>query len=152
MLEAIKKYFSRAWDWIKALWDKHDDHLLEMVKNILPMVIDVTFNRRELAGDEKRKLILDAVLDGAEKEGKHIAISMVNEAIEIAVNRYGIQLGIVTVSKMDNAVDAVAKAARNFANGTLDLSGTEAEDAGVDIGPDLSEDVEDNSVPTTDGS
>jgi len=136
MLESIKNFFEKAWKWIQALWDKHDDHLLEMVKNILPMVIEVTFERNDLTGDEKKKAILDAILDGAEKEGRHIAKSMINEAIEVAVNRYNIQLGKNTVEKMDNALDAVAKAARDFTDGTLRLDGTEAEDAGLDIGPD----------------
>ena len=136
MLESIKNFFEKTWKWIQALWDKHDDHLKEMVKNILPMVIEVTFERADLSGDEKKKAILDAILDGAEKEGRHIAKSMINEAIEVAVNRYNIQLGKNTIEKMDNALDAVAKAAREFTDGTLRLDGTEAEDAGLDIGPD----------------
>lgn len=136
VLESIKNFFAKAWKWIQALWDKHDDHLMEMVENILPMVIEVTFERNDLKGDEKRKAILDAILDGAEKEGRHIATSMINEAIEVAVNRYNIQLGRVTAEKMDAAVDAVAKAARDFSDGTLRLDGTEAEDAGLDISPD----------------
>jgi len=136
MLETIKKFFDKAWKWIQALWEKHDDHLAEMVKNILPMVIEVTFERADLNGDEKRKVILDAILDGAEKEGRHIAKSMINEAIEVAVNRYNIQLGVNTVEKMDNALDAVTKAARDFTDGNLHLDGTEAEEAGVDISPD----------------
>jgi hypothetical protein len=136
MLEAIKSFFERAWKFIQALWEKHDEHLLEMVTNILPMVIEVTFARPALDGAEKRKVIIDAILDGAEKEGKEIATSMINEALEVAVNRYNIQLGKITADKMDNAVDAVAKAARDFANGKLILEGTEAEDAGLDIGPD----------------
>lgn len=139
MLEAIKNFFAGAWDWIQALCAKHDDHLKEMVKNILPMVIEVTFKRKDLSGNEKRKAIVDAILDGAEKEGREIATSMINEAIEIAANRYNIQIGKLTIDKMDNAVDAVAKAARDFTNGTLRLDGTEAEDAGIDIGPDHSE-------------
>ena len=136
VLDAIKNFFAKAWKFVQAMWEKHDDHLAEMVKNILPMVIEVTFERHDLSGDEKRKAIVDAILDGAEKEGRHIATSMINEAIEVAVNRYNIQLGKITADKMDNAVDAVAKAARDFADGKLRLDGTEAEDAGLDIGPD----------------
>lgn len=136
MLEAIQKFFEKAWKFIQAMWEKHDEHLLEMVKNILPMVIEVTFARTDLDGEGKRKAILDAILDSAEKEGKEIATSVINEALEIAVNRYNIQLGRITADKMDNAVDAVAKAARDFADGKLQLTGTEAEDAGLDIGPD----------------
>ena len=136
VLEAIKNFFSRAWKYIQAMWDKHDEHLKDMVENILPMVIEVTFERNDLSGDEKRKAIVDAILDGAEKEGRHIATSMINEAVEVAANRYNIQLGRVTADKMDNAVDAVAKAARDFADGTLRLDGTEAEDAGLDISSD----------------
>ncbi len=139
VLEAIKNFFAKAFKWISALWDKHDDHLAEMVANILPMVIEVTFERHELSGEEKRKAILDAILDGAEKESRLIATSMINEAIEVAVNRYNIQLGRITADKMDNTVDAVAKAARDFANGTLRLDGTEAEDAGIDISADTTD-------------
>ena len=139
MLESIKSFFAKAFKWVQALWDKHDDHLMEMVQNILPMVIEVTFERHDLSGDEKRKAILDAILDGAEKEGRHIATSMINEAIEVAANRYNIQLGRITADKMDNAVDAVAKAAREFADGTLRLDGTEAEDAGLDISADTTD-------------
>ena len=139
MLESIKNFFAKAFKWVVALWDKHDDHLMEMVENILPMVIEVTFERNDLSGDEKRKAIVDAILDGAEKEGRHIATSMINEAVEIAANRYNIQLGRITIAKMDNAVDAVAKAARDFADGTLRLDGTEAEDAGLDISADTTD-------------
>ena len=139
MLESIKSFFAKAWKWVQAVWDKHDDHLMEMVENILPMVIEVTFERNDLSGDEKRKAIIDAILDGAEKEGRHIATSMINEAVEVAVNRYNIQLGTVTIEKMDAAVDAVAKAARDFADGTLRLDGTEAEDAGIDISADTTD-------------
>ncbi len=139
MLEAIKSFFAKAFKWVQALWDKHDDHLMEMVQNILPMVIEVTFERNDLSGDEKRRAIVDAILDGAEKEGRHIATSMINEAVEIAANRYNIQLGRITLDKMDNAVDAVAKAARDFADGTLRLDGTEAEDAGLDISADTTD-------------
>ena len=139
MLESIKSFFAKAWKWVQAVWDKHDDHLMEMVENILPMVIEVTFERNDLSGDEKRKAIIDAILDGAEKEGRHIATSMINEAVEVAVNRYNIQLGTVTIEKMDAAVDAVAKAARDFADGTLRLDGTEAEYAGIDISADTTD-------------
>ncbi len=139
MLESIKNFFAKAFKWVVALWDKHDDHLQEMVANILPMIIEVTFERTDLSGDEKRKAIIDAILDGAEKEGRHIATSMINEAVEIAANRYNIQLGRITADKMDNAVDAVAKAARDFADGTLRLDGTEAEDAGLDISADTTD-------------
>jgi hypothetical protein len=139
MLESIKSFFAKAFKWVQALWDKHDDHLMEMVENILPMVIEVTFERNDLNGDEKRKAIVDAILDGAEKEGRHIATSMINEAVEIAANRYNIQLGRITTDKMDNAVDAVAKAARDFADGALRLDGTEAEDAGLDISADTTD-------------
>ena len=139
VLESIKSFFAKAFKWVSALWDKHDDHLMEMVENILPMVIEVTFERNDLSGDEKRKAIADAILDGAEKEGRHIATSMINEAIEVAANRYNIQLGRITADKMDNAVDAVAKAARDFADGSLRLDGTEAEDAGIDISADTTD-------------
>jgi hypothetical protein len=139
VLESIKSFFSKAFKWVQALWDKHDDHLQEMVANILPMVIEVTFERNDLKGDEKRKAIVDAILDGAEKEGREIATSMINEAVEIAANRYNIQLGRITTDKMDNAVDAVAKAARDFTDGTLRLDGTEAEDAGLDISADTTD-------------
>ena len=74
------------------------------------MVIEVTFKRTDLSGSDKRKVILDAILDASEKEGRHIATSMINEAVEIAVNRYNIQLGIITPEKMENVRNSRTKA------------------------------------------
>ncbi len=31
VLESIKSFFAKAFKWVTALWDKHDDHLMEMV-------------------------------------------------------------------------------------------------------------------------
>lgn len=129
-MKKIKEFFANAWKWIEALWDKHDEYLEEMVHSVLPMVIDMAF-RNDLSGEEKKKAIMDAVLDGAEVAATQISSSMLNEAIEIAANRYNIQIGKLTVEKMDNALAAALKAGRDHADHKLDLTGSEAEDAGI---------------------
>ncbi len=132
MWKKIKEFFKKAWDWIEAVWEKHDDVLEEMVSAILPLVISVAF-QNNLSGDEKRKAVIDAILDNAEVAGSQIAVSMLNEAVEIAANRYNIQIGKLTVAGMDFALDAATKAARDFANNKLDITGEEAESAGVSM-------------------
>jgi len=132
MFKRIRDFFERAWKWIQALWDKHDDQLENMVEALLPMVINVAF-RADLTGDEKRNIIVDAVIDNAEVAGNKIATSMLNEAIEIAANKYNIQIGKLTKEKMDKALDAAVKAGRDFANDKLHLTGDEAENAGIKV-------------------
>jgi len=132
MFKKIREFFERAWKWIQALWDKHDEQLEEMVQALLPMVINVAF-RADLSGDEKRNIIIDAVVDNAEVAGNQIATSMLNEAIEIAVNNYNIQIGTLTKEKMDKALDAALKAGRDFADEKLHLAGDEAENAGIRV-------------------
>ena len=131
MFDKLRAFFAKAWEWIQALWDKHDDHIQEMVSALLPMVIDVAF-RNDLSGTEKRQAILDAVIDNAEAEVAHISTGLLNEAIEIAANKYNIQIGKTTVSSMDAALDAALKASRDFANDKLALTGVEAETAGIE--------------------
>ena len=80
MFKKITAFFKRAWEWIEAVWDKHDDVLEEMVQAVLPMVIDVTF-RNDLSGDEKRKLIVDTVVENAKETGENMAVSMINKVI-----------------------------------------------------------------------
>jgi hypothetical protein len=130
MFKKIKEFFESAWKWIQAVWDKHDEHLEEMVSALLPMVIEVAF-RNDLSGEEKKKAILDAVVDNAKAEAAEISTGLLNEAIEIAANKYNIQIGKTTVDKMDAALDAALKAGEDFANKTLKLEGNEAEDAGI---------------------
>lgn len=130
MFDKIRKFFAKAWKWIEALWDKHDDYLEEMVASLLPMVIDVTF-RTDLSGTEKRKAIVDAVMDNAEAAAHEISESMLNEAIEVAANRYNIQIGKTTIAKIQNAKDAAMAAGRDYADGKLSLTGNEAEEAGI---------------------
>lgn len=130
MFKRIKAFFENAWKWIQAVWDKHDEHLEEMVSALLPMVIDVAF-RNDLSGEEKKKAILDAVIDNAKAEAAEISTGLLNEAIEIAANKYNIQIGKTTVAKMDAALDAALKAGEDFANKTLKLEGNEAENAGI---------------------
>ncbi len=132
MFKKLREFFERAWKWIQALWDKHDEQLEEMVQALLPMVINVAF-RADLSGDEKRNIIIDAVVDNAEVAGNQIAKSMLNEAIEIAVNKYSIQIGTLTKEKMDKALDAALKAGRDFADEKLHLAGDEAENAGIRV-------------------
>ncbi len=83
MWKKIKEFFEKAWKWIEALWEKHDEVLEEMVSAILPMVIDVAF-RNDLSGEEKKKAIVDAIVDNAEGAADTISSSMLNEAIEVA--------------------------------------------------------------------
>lgn len=52
MFKKLREFFERAWKWIQALWDKHDEQLEEMVQALLPMVINVAF-RSDLTGDER---------------------------------------------------------------------------------------------------
>ncbi len=130
MFKKIKEFFESAWKWIQAVWDKHDDHLAEIVSAVLPMVISVAF-RNDLSGEEKKRAIVDAIIDNAQAEAVEISTSLLNEAIEVAANKYNIQIGKTTVEKMDAARDAALKAARDFANRQLKITGNEAEDAGL---------------------
>jgi len=132
MWKKIKEFFEKAWKWIEALWEKHDEVLEEMVSAILPMVIDVAF-RNDLNGEDKKKAIVDAILDNAEGAAGKISTSMLNEAIEVAANRYNIQIGKLTVDKIDGAREAALKAARDFADNKLEIKGTEAEEAGISL-------------------
>lgn len=130
MLKKIRDFFRRAWDWIEALWDRHDEMLEEMIKSVLPMVIDVAF-RSDLSGEQKRKVIVDAIVDNAEVAANTISQSILNEAVEVAAARYNIQIGQLTIERMDAAREAALKAGRDFANQQLDLTGEEAEEAGI---------------------
>lgn len=141
MLEKIKEFFRKAWNWVEALWDKHDEMLEEMVVAVLPMVIDVAF-RPDLSGEEKKKVIVDAIVDNAQLAVDQVSHSLLNEAVEVAAARYNIQIGQITLDRMQSSRDAAVKAARDFANKELKLSGQEAEDAGVNLDVNLSnEDV-----------
>lgn len=135
LFDKLKKWFSKAWDWIQALWEKHDEVLSEMVREVLPMVIEVAF-RNDLSGEEKKKVIVDVILDNAENTAGKISKSMLNEAIEIAANKYNIQIGKLTIDKIDGAREAVLSASRKFANGEFKLTGNEAEEANIIIEDD----------------
>ena len=130
MWDKIREFFKRAWKWIEAVWEKHDDMLQEMVAALLPMVVNVAF-RSDLSGEEKKKAIIDAILDNAEVAAEEISTSMLNEAIEIAAARYNIQLGKLTIERMDASREAALKAARDFSNKKLEITGREAEDVGI---------------------
>lgn len=130
MWKNIRDFFRKAWDWIEALCEKHDEMLEEMVASILPMVIEVAF-RNDLSGEEKKKVIIDAIMDNAEVAADSISTSMLNEAVEIAANHYNIQLGKLTVDKMDAARNAALKAGRDYANKKLKIIGDEAENVGI---------------------
>lgn len=130
MFESIKKFFSNAWNWIQSLWDKHDEQLEQMVAAVLPMVIDLAF-RLDLTGNQKRDAIVDAIVDTAETSGRLLSKSMINEAVEIAANRYNIQIGKLTKEAMDLTLEATIAASRLHVNGKLNIAGIEAEAAGV---------------------
>ncbi len=132
MWKKIREFFRKAWEWIEAVWDKHDDALEEMVSAVLPMVIKLAF-RNDLSGDEKKKAIIDAIVDNAEVAADQISSSVLNEAIEVAANRYNIQIGKLTVDKIDAARDAALKASRDFADKKLKIEGDEAENAGITL-------------------
>jgi hypothetical protein len=132
VFDNLKTWFAGAWKWIEALWDKHDKALGDMVQAVLPMVIAVAF-RSELSGEQKKKAIVDAILDSAGQYANGVSKSMLNEAIEIAANKYNIQIGKLTIDKIDMSRTAVLAAGREFANGQLQIKGTEAEDAGVKV-------------------
>lgn len=132
MWKKIKEFFEKAWKWIEALWEKHDEVLEEMVSAVLPMVIDVAF-RNDLSGEQKKKAIIDAIVDNAEVAADRISESMLNEAIEVAANRYNIQIGKLTADKIDAARDATLQASRDFADDKLKITGTEAEEAGITL-------------------
>ncbi len=132
MWKKIKEFFEKAWKWIEALWEKHDEVLEEMVSAILPMVIEVAF-RNDLSGEQKKKAIVDAIVDNAEAAADKISNSMLNEAIEVAANRYNIQIGKLTADKIDGARDATLEAARAFADNKLKITGTEAEEVGITL-------------------
>ena len=100
MFGKLKEYLDKVWGWIQAVWAKHDEQLEDMVSALLPIVANLAL-RSDLSGEEKRKAVLDAVLDNAEAAASDVATSMINEAIEVAANRYNIQLGRMTVEKMD---------------------------------------------------
>ncbi len=132
MWKKLKEFFNKAWNWIEAVWEKHDEVLEEIVSAVLPMVIDIAF-RSDLSGEQKKKAIIDAIVDNAEVAADKISSSILNEAIEIAANRYNIQIGKLTVDKIDAARDATLKASRDFANDTLKIAGDEAEKAGITL-------------------
>lgn len=132
MFKKIRSFFKKAWEWIEALWDKHDEQLEEMVQAILPMVIDVAF-RNDLSGDEKRKLIVNTVVENAKDTAEDMAVSMINEAIEIAANKYNIQIGKLTNLDMDAAKAAVLKAAADYATKKLLLGDQEAGPAAAGV-------------------
>ena len=133
MWKKIKDFFKKAWQWIEALWEKHDDMLEEMVAAVLPMVINVAF-RNDLTGEQKKKAIIDAILDNAEIAADMVSESILNEAVEIAANRYNIQIGKLTIEKMDAAREVTLKAARDFSNNKLKIAGDEAEKASITLG------------------
>lgn len=134
LLEKLKVWLAGAWKWIEALWDRHDEYLAEMVQAVLPMVIDMAF-RNDLSGEQKRKAIVDAIIDNAEAKADEISVSMLNEAIELAANKYNIQIGKITVDSMNLSREAVLKAGRDFANKKLKIVGDEAEKAGTVADP-----------------
>lgn len=129
LLDKLREWLSDAWKWIQALWDKHDEQVAEMVTAVLPMVIDMAF-RNDLSGEDKRKAIVDAIVDNAEATAADISVSMLNEAVELAANKYNIQIGKTTVESMEAAREAALKASRDFANKTLNIAGDESESAG----------------------
>lgn len=122
MFGKIKDFFSGAFRWVKDLIARHDGHLEQMAASLIPLIANLAL-RDDLSGEEKRKLLTKSILDNAEAEARGIGTSMINEAIEVATNRYNIEAGKLTKEKMDSALEAVLKAGRDFANDKLKLDG-----------------------------
>jgi len=125
---SITTLLEGAWSWVKALWAKYDVDVEKMAEHLLPIVISVA-QRTDLTGPQKRDAILAAVLDSATTTATSISQSMVNQAIEVATNKYNIQVGKTTVDQMDATLSAVMEAARKHAAGALNLPSTQATQA-----------------------
>lgn len=132
VLSSIKGGLSRAFSFFKSLLAKHDKELENMAKALLPIVVNVG-GRTDLSGDQKKKVIVDAVLDKAGAAATTISKSLLNEAIEVAANRYNISVGKTTEEKIDNTAAAVVAAGVKLANEKFGLKGDEAENAGVSL-------------------
>jgi hypothetical protein len=131
-MSKLQDWLGSAWKWITALWAKHDEDVLDMAQAIMPIVINMAF-RTDLTGEQKKKAVVDAVLDNAGALAAAASSSMINEAVEIALNKYNIQIGKTTIEKIDAARNVVLKAGRDYANGKLKITGDEAEKAGIPI-------------------
>lgn len=83
-----------------------------MVKALGPVVAKTAL-RKDLSGEEKKKLIVDKIKLEAEKTGREIALSVVNEAIEVAANKYKLEIGVLGPEQLDNTLKAVLDAALN---------------------------------------
>jgi len=129
ILEGLFQGAQNALQWIQALWTKHDDEVGKMVEAVLPIVIDVA-TRPDLSGSEKRDAVVDIVV-GTATGGLGIngfATSLLNEAIEIAVNKYNIQTGEITKDNMDITLAAIIKAGAAYATNLLGVDGDGAAD------------------------
>jgi broad-specificity NMP kinase len=122
MFGKIKDFFSGAVRWVKDLLARHDGHLQQMASSLVPLIAELAL-RSDLSGEEKRKLLASKIVENAEAEARDIGTSMINEAIEMATNRYNIEVGKLTKEKMDSALEAVLKAGRDYANEKLKLDG-----------------------------
>ena len=122
--------FSKVWGWFKSIWQKHDSQVAAMAKALLPLVVAVA-RRSDLTGEQKRRAVLDAVLDSGEVVAEEIATSVLNEALEVAANRYKIEIGALTPEKIDKTAKSVVAAGRALADKQFDLQGDEAEEAGL---------------------
>jgi len=121
---AIKEFFARAWAWVTAVSDKYDIEVEKVAEYLLPLVVEIA-NKKELSGDEKRKLVLDTIITDTVAASKNISLSMVNHAIEVATNKLNIQLGKTTVEQIDNTVTAIIDAAAKHAKGASIKPGEE---------------------------
>jgi hypothetical protein len=139
MWKKIREFFEGAWKWVQAVWDRHDEVLIEMVTAVLPMVIEMAF-RNDLSGEEKKDAIIKAILDNADTAADTISTSMLNEAIEVAANRYNINIGKLTVEQMEASREAALKAARDFAERKLKIAAEAEAKAEVEGGATLNND------------
>lgn len=122
----------KVWGWVSALWKKKEGKVQEMAKALLPIVASVAL-RQDLTGEQKKKAVIDAVLDSSQAVAEDLAKSVLNEAIEVAANQYKIQVGSLTEEKIEKTAKAAVDAGRAFVDKQLELKGTEAQDAGVSL-------------------
>lgn len=86
MWDAIKLYMSKIWAIIKptvmAFLSKAGKEVLEMAMEIV-----TELSVSDLASEEKRKAAFEQIKDKLEAEGKVVGTSLINLAIELAVQR-----------------------------------------------------------------
>jgi hypothetical protein len=86
MWDAIKLYMSKIWTIIKPTVMAF---LSQAGKQVLDIAMEIVTDlaKSDLSSDDKRKAAFDAIKDKLEAEGKVVGNSLINLAIELAVQR-----------------------------------------------------------------